>query len=128
MSTAEENLRRATDLTKSTGEEREAEQVLQVIGVPVTNGNVEQMAVMLEAYHKYLERNAVYENLWQDYGWMDTLTHVRSKAMRIVRKFWRDETAPKATAALHLDDALDLVNYVVFFIRNVREGNRWGRR
>lgn len=92
-------------------------------GHPVTETNVAQMRAYLEAFGIFVQRNSVYEDLWKSYGWMDSLTHVRSKAMRLVRKFWRDNPTEDETL---LDDAFDLINYTVFFIRNWRDRNKWG--
>lgn len=95
------------------------------LGREPTISEREQFGVLMDSFHLFVQRNSVYEDLWKDYGWMDTLTHIRSKAMRLVRKFWRDD--PTEDDSL-LDDVYDLINYAVFFIRNFRERNKWGRR
>lgn len=94
------------------------------MGYDETGTNIEQMKVYIDAFEIFVERNERYEDLWKQYGWMDTLTHVRSKALRLVRKFWRED--PEQEDETLLDDALDLVNYATFFIRNFRSGNKWG--
>jgi len=101
-----------------------AEDVLRRGGYGLTETNVQQMVVYLEAFELFVQRNSTYEDLWKDYGWMDTLTHLRSKSMRLVRKFWRESPS---TDKILLDDAMDLINYAVFFVRNFRAGNKWGR-
>lgn len=98
-----------------------------------TQGDLLQMSIFLSSYETYLQRNEIYVDLWKDYGWMDLLTHVRSKSMRLVRKFWRENAPQPGTEEYedavhtHLDDAYDLLNYVAFFIRAFRDGNKWGR-
>lgn len=101
-----------------------AESIVKQTGAPPTQTNIDQMAEYLAAFHIFIQRNEKYKDLWKDYGWMDSLTHVRSKAMRMIRKFWRDN--PESDE-INLDDSYDLVNYVVFFIRNFKEKNKWGR-
>lgn len=103
----------------------EAARVVEALEVTPTETNITQMHVMLEAYCLFLKRNEEYEDLWEDYGWVDNLTHIRSKTMRLVRKFWREEPQDGAKG---IDDAYDLVNYGIFFIRNFMHGSRWGRR
>jgi hypothetical protein len=102
-----------------------ATEVISILGHEPSPSNIEQMQVYLDAFDVFLERNSRYEDLWRDYGWMDNLTHVRSKALRLVRKFWRNN-APEANDNM-LDDAVDLINYTAFFIRNYCDRNKWGR-
>lgn len=95
------------------------------LGREPTESERAHFSSLMDAFQIFMERNQVYEDLWQDYGWMDSLTHIRSKSLRLIRKFWRDE-APEDADGL-LDDAYDLINYSVFFIRNYLAKNKWGR-
>lgn len=129
MISLEELERRVSQTMKSLTEDQvrwdQAREVVEHLGYEITETNVEQMFTYLSAYEIFIQRNSVYEDLWKDYGWMDCLVHIRSKAMRLVRKFWRDD--PAHDEAL-LDDVFDLINYSVFFIRNYITENKWGRQ
>jgi len=72
---------------------------------------VAQFLVLMEALELFRVRDPHHKSLWKEYGASDTAFHCKSKALRL-------NVAPPE----HLDDALDLINYAAFTIRNVREG------
>lgn len=107
--------------TNETGRDAEA---VRVLGLSPKRTTVEQMSIMRRALELFDERNnseAGYEDLWKSYGWGDSLLHMRSKLSRVERRF-----REQAGAQQDLDDAYDLINYTVFFIRNVLAGNQDG--
>lgn len=73
----------------------------------------EQLAVYLEAFRVFTEREEKYRSLWKQYGAVDSYHHVTSKAARtqFYLEGFEDESDP-----------IDLINYTVFLIRNVRAG------
>ena len=79
----------------------------------------EQLLVLQEAFEKFQERNKKYKDLWKKGGWLDSAHHIRSKSERIVNLLSTGATLEEAE--LHIEDAVDLINYAAFFIRNVRE-------
>jgi hypothetical protein len=89
---------------------------LSSFGLEDTEDNREQLRVMVEAMTIYEEREAVRGGLWKGAGAVDSAHHLQSKGLRV--KYAIDHTAPGAG----VDDALDAVNYAVFYVRNVRDG------
>ena len=100
----------------------------------VTNGaettdeiqNVENadeiLSVFILALQKFNERNAVRGGLWKRSGWRMNLTFVKSKATRLWSMFGEGKGEPD----LSLDDAVDLLNYVAFFIITYDRGDEHG--
>ena len=71
----------------------------------------EHQEVLFEAMAIYRERDRKHKGLWKSNTLEEGNLHIQSKAKR----FMQDP-------ATHIDDGLDLINYVVFQIINVREG------
>lgn len=82
---------------------------LAAIGLPVTNTNVEQLRVFGQALQTFHARDPKYGSLWQQYPSETMLMHMQSKLGRTVAN--QDDD---------LDDAIDLLNYAVFYIRAER--------
>lgn len=101
-------------------------EILELADLESSDTNAEQMSVFLDCMQLFQERNAKYGDLWKEYGWRGNLLHVQSKAAR-VRKVWWDSKDPFGHNA-DIDDALDLINYAAFFIRNVEADNELGGR
>jgi len=74
---------------------------------------LEHVGVLFEAVALYEEREKKYKGLWKEGGVADSLRHITSKSAR-VHAIGEGRT--------DLDDALDLINYTVFLIRNFRAG------
>ncbi len=79
----------------------------------LTMDDVEQFMTMMEAFEIYKERNDLRQNLWKQDNPGELAGHCISKAKRMCL------TAVPGTFE---DDALDLVNYSVFFVRQGRNG------
>lgn len=75
---------------------------------------------MVLAYEVYLERGLKYGQLWKSDGWRGNVHHIMSKAARIRRMFWDNDTYDD------VDDVVDLINYCVFMLVNFRRGNKTG--
>lgn len=100
--------------------------VLINAGIDVTDDNREQLRVCLEAVRTYSERTQTYGQVWRQYGALSNLLSSARKVDRLMEGWWHDGAPP-----LHkdgLDDAIDLINYTVFFMRNAREANFVGDR
>lgn len=96
-----------------------AAEAVKHLGLSAKPTTVEQMDVFREALELFEQRNNSddgYSDLWKEYGWEDSLVHMRSKLRRVEQRF-------RNLTSQDLDDALDLLNYTVFFIRNVRAAN-----
>jgi hypothetical protein len=89
------------------------------------NRNFQHLMVLLEVFELYLERNGRYNDEWRVTGWRGALFELRKKVSRVWRVFWKG-TGSKPEHILY-DDALDAINFIVFFIRLHREaGPEWG--
>lgn len=98
-----------------------ATEVLDVLELDTRETNIEQMMVYLEAMSLFIQRNALYGDLWREYGPEDSLLHMRSKLARaeVTHGRSKGDDADISEAEL-VDSPLDLINYSVFYIRNVR--------
>lgn len=90
-------------------------------GGEIQKRDEEHIRVMLEALAKYKERQARYDDLWARAGARDNAHHCRSKALRVETELNLVGGPPSGTDGI-IDDGLDLVNYAVFTVRNVRAG------
>lgn len=84
---------------------------------------VDQLRVMVEVLAIMIERNKKYRDLWRKAGWLSHVHHIRHKAARLMNTFWGQKDVPKDA---DLDDAFDLINYTIYFIRSYRDGNERG--
>lgn len=84
-----------------------------------------QLAVFYEAYALYRERNLQHQDVWKESGWMGMMVDMRKKMDRL----WKQYTyyrSDEMVAQEDLDSAFDLLNFTVFFIRQVRDDDRNG--
>lgn len=87
----------------------------------------EHRAVLERAMKIYEQREDKYQGIWREYGWRGSLMQARSCVERAWRTLWNAE--PRHNETVKTDDLVDLINYVVFTIRNIEDGNRdgtWG--
>lgn len=84
---------------------------LAFLGLPVTDTNIEQLRVYGQAMRIFHERDPKYGSLWKQYPTSTHLVHMDSKLARTKANVDEDD----------LDDAIDLLNYTVFFIRVSRD-------
>ena len=87
--------------------------------------------VLMESLVIHSERAGRYRGLWKHYGWVDSLFNMRSRVARLIMEFGDTPTVELVkdisyeATEWRTDDARDLINFCVFFIRNVRD-NRHG--
>lgn len=87
----------------------------------------EHQDVLDEALAIYKERNARYGDAWRRSGWRGTLTDLRRKIERAWSFLWHaDPEQVDGPDDIDVDDLMDIINYAVFSIRAIREGNRDG--
>lgn len=87
--------------------------------------NDEQMDIFGEAFDLYQERNAVHRDLWKQDGVEGAVEHIRHKLARLKSTMMTtraDELTLDQMKAQFTEDALDLINYTAFAIRNMRDG------
>jgi len=83
---------------------------------------IEHFRVLLQALHKFSERETSYAGAWKDLGAKNNLARAYTKALRLINTFWKRDDHPAAPNMEQLDDAIDLINYAVFFVRQARVG------
>lgn len=94
---------------------------LREIGFDGSDQEVEQIAVALEALAVFEERNALYRDGWYHAGAIDNLRNARRKVSRQMNiATVVCEKDPPALADGNLDDAIDVINYTTFAVRNMR--------
>lgn len=76
--------------------------------------------ILGEAFEKFVERDRHYQGLWRKRGWRDSLHHIESKSQRIVH-LGQLQVYEHSDLLVAVDDALDLINYSAFLIRNIRD-------
>jgi len=76
---------------------------------PSARDREKQYGVLEEAYDIYVARSKERGQLWKEFDPEDAKLHIKSKSARVIH---RDGFAE--------DDALDLINYAVFYIRHMR--------
>lgn len=86
----------------------------------------QQASVYDAAFQVFQERNAKYLGLWRKHGAADSLHHARHKLARLDRLLQTAVRDQVPLSGADLDDALDEINYITFFIRNCQEGNFLG--
>jgi len=93
---------------------------------PLTHEEMEvtlHMFEFVEAVSIFKQRQASYGDAWKQYGAVANLLKAATKMDRLMEIWWFNPDGAKALKKDALDDAYDLLNYAVFFIRLAREGN-----
>lgn len=84
----------------------------------------EQADKFMEALVIFVQREEKYQDGWRARGWLGNTCDILRKTTRIRSMFWDGDHDPEEVG--NSDDVVDLMNYCVFFLRNVDEGNRTG--
>lgn len=101
----------------------DARDALASLGLSQTDDNVNQLLVFAEALDTYEHRTPKYGQNWKRYGWLSNLSDILRKSDRLWSMYWTGKMNPMEGG---LDDAIDLLNYIAFFIRNAQDGNERG--
>lgn len=80
---------------------------------------LEHEMVLNEALNIFIERNGKRQDGWKEAGWKGNLVEMRKKLDRL----WAAWDSPDKK---DIDEALDLINAAVFYIRCVKEDNKNG--
>lgn len=107
---------------------KHAMEMLEGNGIQPTEENAMQLIVFLQALRTYDSRTSAYGQVWKQYGALSNLLSVARKTDRIMSSWWHEEGEKPVLHKDNLDDAIDLLNYTAFFIRNAREGNLTGEQ
>ncbi len=95
--------------------------LLDQFGIEPTKDNLDHLGVLLCALKTYSDREVHYGGTWRDFGSLGQGLNLARKAKRA----WKALSLGSSDAAC--DDALDAINYAVFTIRCIAEGNIDGR-
>jgi hypothetical protein len=81
--------------------------------------------VLMRALTIHISRSKQYGQMWREYGWRGSLVHARSACERAWRMMQAHRGGVTETQRRKktVDDLLDLINYAVFTIRNIEDGN-----
>jgi hypothetical protein len=84
-----------------------------------------QRSILMDALDIYKQRNAQYHDSWKHSGWRGALFDMRKKVERAWKHLFNapDDYYSKEDE----DELIDIINYAVFCIRAIREGNRDGK-
>ena len=99
---------------------------LSAMDIMPTEEALEHLEVLMEVMALYESRTEAYGQIWKQYGALSNLLSAARKTDRAMETWWHN---PGAAPLMHkdsLDDALDTVNYLIFFIRNARVMNLTG--
>jgi hypothetical protein len=101
-----------------------AQRYLYDIGVEINDENLQHLATFKEALRIYDDRSKTYGQAWRKYGALGNILFAAQCFNRLMKMWWHSDGTPGHKNSL--DDAYDGINYLVFFIRNVKGGNMRG--
>jgi hypothetical protein len=103
----------------------ELDAALEIAGTTMTEDQLPHAMILIEAIKIYLEKDPVRGSMWRDFGAEDKVRELIERSRRIeVALGHMDSSLPghdKHMCEVMIEDALDLINYSVFFIRQLRE-------
>lgn len=105
--------------------EVKAQNALAELGLPTNDSMVAQMVIVAEALALFDERSSLRGNLWREFPPTDKVTHLTSKLARIRmgEEVLASGVSVKPDAIQSLaDEALDMINYAAFYVRQRRDG------
>lgn len=100
------------------------EEALRALSITVNDESVFQMHVMAQALRTHESRSGSYKTAWKRLGALNNLARMSTKCERLLERHWYGN--PPKDLDIDLDDAFDLINYCVFFIRQAELGE-WTR-
>ncbi len=89
---------------------------------------LEHFEVFQRCMEVYDERREAYNDVWKNYGALSNLLQAARKVDRLMEIFWFNEGDIPALHKDVIDDALDGINYLTFFVRNATSGNIVGEQ
>lgn len=85
----------------------------------VVQAAVEHAQVLKEALDVMVQRSASYGAIWRQYGALNNLVRAATKVDRAMEVWWRNG-GPTEMHKDVLDDPMDAINYLAFFIALAR--------
>lgn len=96
---------------------------LQAMGLETSADNIAHLCVLGEALEICISREEQRGSLWKASGYKDNAHHLKSKASRVSQACEMDVAETNEAR----DEAIDSINYAVFFVRNSRAGRKEDR-
>lgn len=111
-------------------EERElivgaTDQLLESLGMPLSQTNREQADVLILALLIFRERNELTPDAWRAVGYLGNLLNSSGKMTRLMSQLWYNKDGSPNNEK-PIDNAIDCITYLAFFIREFRRGNERG--
>lgn len=101
-------------------------QLEHLVGFRLNEEEETHLKVLLTALQKYHERDQTHRGLWRYFGSIDSAFQARAKATRTYNNAIYLLRNGRTAGHDPIDDAIDMINYGVFFLRSVDEGNFGG--
>lgn len=92
-------------------------------GSRINEEEEQHLRILLSALGKYHERDMTHRGLWRYFGAIDSAHQLRAKSTRTYNNAIGLLKEGSDSDIDPVDDAIDAINYAVFYIRNVTEGN-----
>ncbi len=106
-----------------TTSDEQIKMALDDLGLSDSDDMVAQLREFVGALKIYQRREKVHQGNWKRFGWKDSIHHMKSKFSRLNQHRLMASVHGEEAFTGDLDDAYDLMNYTVFFVRNVVGGN-----
>jgi hypothetical protein len=92
---------------------------LEALEIEPTEEMLNQALMFVVALKTYEKKDQMYGQAWKRLGALNNLTRMATKVERLLEQFWHREDNRNGA---DLDDAVDLLNYDAFFMRQAIEG------
>lgn len=102
-----------------------ADAMVDALGLPRDGTEFEQAKVLAASLILFHERNNLTPDAWKAIGYLGNVLYLHGKADRLRANVW-DNTTDGRGVEKPMDNAADLINYSVFFIRCALAGNERG--
>lgn len=92
---------------------------------PLVRMEKAQAVTLIEALQVYCDKNVKYKDNWRRMGWRGLLARIRERSDRLWDTFWMGVNW-KSEGVIDADDAIDLINFAAFFVRQTRDCDEGG--
>jgi len=102
-----------------------AHSMLDALSIEQTDTNFHQARVLATALALFAERNAITPDAWTAAGFLGNLLTANGKVGRLMSNLWY-QVGEDGRKEKPIDNALDAITYMAFFIRSFEAGNERG--
>lgn len=99
--------------------------MLDALGMEQDSTNLEQAKVFATALALFAERNDITPDAWKAAGYLGNLLNASGKMTRLMANLWY-QTGANGRTEKPIDNALDGITYLAFFIRMYELGDERG--